>query len=107
MKKHLLSILITAFLISILTANPSFAQTSYGFIPHRGCGTMEHKAKEEKANPSVRETRKKIEQEAKLYIENQAKNPGNKKAGTVIIRAHIVTGPTGTNVNDLYLLLAL
>jgi len=105
MKKHLLSILITAFLISILTANPSFAQTSQGFIPNRGCGTMEHKAKEEKANPSVRETRKKIEQEAKLYIENQAKSPGNKKAGAVItipVVFHVIynTSTPTENVSD-------
>jgi len=95
MKKQFLLGLLAVFYLSAVTS--TFAQNS---ISNRGCGTMEYKAWEEKNDPSIKALREKLDQEAKVFIENQKKNPIPQAVITIPVVFHIVYNAAGQNVSD-------
>ena len=105
MKKYLLSTIITAFVISAMLVTQTYAQATKGVILNRGCATMKYKEMEEKLDPSIKEIRKKIEEEARIFIENQTINPIAQKGRAVItipVVFHVVhnTATPAENVSD-------
>lgn len=98
MKKQLHSVLLAG--LSIFGGLNAFAQEAT--IPNRGCGTMEYKEMEEKANPAIKEMRAQMEVEIANYIANQKTNPSPTPQAVVTIPIvfHVVYNGTAENVSD-------
>jgi hypothetical protein len=100
MKTKVLSIISAMFIASVL--NVARADEH---IPHRGCGSMEYKAWEEKNNPAIAVERAKIEQEIQEYLKQQLLNPNRSPRAVITIPVvfHVVYNVAAANVSDLCL----
>ena len=100
MKTKVLSIISAMFIASAL--NVARADEH---IPHRGCGSMEYKAWEEKNNPAIAVERARIEQEIQEYLKKELLNPNRSPRAVITIPVvfHVVYNVAAANVSDLCL----
>lgn len=98
MKTQLHSILFAG--LSFFAGQSMFAQVA--MIPNRGCGSMEYKEMEEKANPSIKALRAQIDDQVRDYIANQKNNPTPTPQAviTMPIVFHVVYNGAAENVSD-------
>ena len=100
MKTKVLSIISAMFIASALNVVRADEH-----IPHRGCGSMEYKAWEEKNNPAIAVERARIEQEIQEYLKKQLLNSDRSPRAIITIPVvfHVVYNVAAANVSDLCL----
>lgn len=96
MKKLLHSFIIAGLAFS--ASQNVFAEQAS--IPNRGCGSMEYKEMEEKADPSIKIVRAQIESQVRDYIANQKINPTAHAVITIPVVFHVVYNTAAENVSN-------
>lgn len=96
MKKQLHSVLFAC--LSLFAAQSTFAEE--GVLQNRGCGSMEYKEMQEKANPAIKALREQIEEQVRDYIMHNKTNPTPQAVLTLPLVFHVVYNGAAENVSD-------